>query len=461
MLEQLTTRVQSWVARLRGHGTLSAQEIEGALAQFRATLLEADVHQAVVTGALERVRARATEARLDESLSAGDRLVAFIGEELARLMGEQQHPLRLSPQPPTVILLVGLQGSGKTTTAGKLARLLKQQGRRVLLVAADPRRPAAVEQLQTLGRQLLIEVVGAASAPSSSPSASNDAVALCRGAVERARERATEVVIIDTAGRLHIDEALMAELKAIKEATRPQEVWFVVDAMMGQEAVATAQTFSAAVGLSGVVVTKLDGDARGGALLSIRAVTGLPVTYVGTGEKPDALELFHPDRMASRILGRGDIRSLMEKVATLEPPQGADRGGAAGRPGRQPALTLEDFRAQLAHVKQLGSVSELLAMVPGAGRLAGALSASGGDGAADTHVKRVTAIIDSMTPQERRAPELLNGRRRQRIAKGSGTTVQEINQLMRQFHDAQRMMKQMAGRGSRAGWGGFRRLMGS
>jgi signal recognition particle subunit SRP54 len=386
--------------------------------------------------------------RLDESLGAGDRMVTLIVEELTRLMGVRQHPLRLSSEPPTVIMLAGLQGAGKTTTAGKLARLLKQQGRRVSLVAADPRRPAAVEQLQTIGRQLLVDVVG-------DPS-SVDPVALCRGAVERARARATDVVIIDTAGRLHIDDALMGELAAIRQAVRPHEIWLVVDAMMGQDAVATAQAFHAAVGLTGVVMTKLDGDARGGALLSIRAVTGVPVTYVGTGEKPEAFELFHPDRMASRILGRGDLESLMERVAGLESPAGGR--AAPTRPARRDGLTLEEFRAQLRQVGTLGTMSELLAMVPGAGRLAGAVS----DGEAQTRVRRVTAIIDSMTLEERRKPDLLNGRRRQRIARGSGTSVQEVNQLMRQFQEAQRMMKQ-AGHSSagRTGGGDVRRLMGS
>ncbi len=447
MLEQLTTRVQSWAARLRGQGTLSPKEIDDALAQLRTTLLEADVHHAVVSDALERVRAGAAEARVDEALNAGDRMVTLVAGELARLMGQQHHPLRLSPQPPTVVMLVGLQGSGKTTTAGKLARLFKQQGRRVVLVAADPRRPAAVEQLQTIGRQLLVEVVGG---PSGSGSV-HDVVALCRDAVERARARATEIVIIDTAGRLQIDEALMAELGAIRQAVRPQEVWLVVDAMMGQEAVATARAFSASAGVTGVVMTKLDGDARGGALLSIRAVTGLPVTYVGTGEKADALEPFHPDRMTSRILGRGDLQSLMERVTALEPAsQGASR--TPSKSVKRTELTLEEFRAQLTRVGTLGSMSELLSMIPGANRLAGAIS----DGAAEQHVKRAAAIIDSMTLQERRRPELLNGRRRQRISKGSGTTVQEVNQLMRRFQEAQRMMKQMAGR-----TGGLRRVMGN
>ena len=441
MLEQLTTRLQEWAARVSGRGTLSATEIEAALAHIRVTLLEADVHQTVVAEALERIRARAVETRLDQALSAGDRMTTLVGQELGRLMGERQHPLRLSPKPPTVIMLVGLQGSGKTTTAGKLARLLKQQGRRLLLVAADPRRPAAVEQLQTIGRQLLVDVAG--------DPAATDVVAICRQAIERATARATEIVIIDTAGRLQIDEALMAEARAIKQAVAPQEIWLVVDAMMGQEAVAVTQAFAASLGLTGVVMTKLDGDARGGALLSIRAVTGLPVTYIGTGEKADALELFHPDRMASRILGRGDLQSLMERVAALDAGRGIDP--AAAKSLQRGEITLEDFRGQLAQMGKLGSMSELLAMVPGGGKLAGAIP----DGAAERQVKRASAIIDSMTPQERHRPEVLNGGRRQRIAKGSGTTVQEINQLMRQFQDAQRMMKQMGGR-----MGGLRRLMG-
>jgi signal recognition particle subunit SRP54 len=463
MFEQLTTRVQSWVDRLRRGGTLSTEEIAASLEQLRTTLLDADVHLEVVTALLERVQSRAAQLRVQESLNAGDRIVALVAQELAALLGDRNRPLKLSPAPPTVIMLVGLQGSGKTTTAGKLARLLKQQGRRLLLVAADPRRPAATEQLQTIGRQLLVDVAGNPSDPPTSDATGSDAVvALCLAAVERARTRAVEVVIIDTAGRLQIDELLMAELQAIHEAVKPHEVWLVVDGMMGQEAVATARAFADAVAVTGLVMTKLDGDARGGALLSIRAMTGLPVTYIGTGEKLEALEPFHPDRMASRILGRGDLQSLMERVATVEADTG--RGAELARKLRREELTLEDFRLQLAQMASLGPVEELLAMVPGGHRLKGRLHGAVSDGAAQTQMKRATAIINSMTKQERRVPDLLNGRRRLRIAKGSGTTVQEVNQLVRQFYDARRMMKHVAGRPerlSRSGRAGSRRMLGS
>jgi len=334
-----------------------------------------------------------------------------------------------------------------------------------LLVAADPRRPAATEQLQAIGRQLLVDVVGDPSAPSSSDAqgdaGSEAVVALCRAAVERARTRATEVVIIDTAGRLQIDDVLMTELRMIHEAVRPHEVWLVVDGMMGQEAVATARAFAAAVGVTGLVMTKLDGDARGGALLSIRAMTGLPVTYIGTGEKMEALEPFHPDRMSSRILGRGDLQSLLERVATVEAGAGADHAVDLARKIRREELTLEDFRLQLAQMASLGPVEELLAMVPGGHRLKGRLKGAVSDGAAQTQMKRATAIINSMTKQERRVPDLLNGRRRLRIAKGSGTTVQEVNQLVRQFYDARRMMKHVAGRSDRNARTGVRRMLGS
>jgi signal recognition particle subunit SRP54 len=468
MFEQLTERVQSWVDRLRRGGTLSAEEITASLEQLRATLLDADVHHEVAAGLLERVQSRAAQLRVQESINAGDRIVALVAQELTALLGDRHRPLKLAPEPPTVIMLVGLQGSGKTTTAGKLARLLRQQGRRLLLVAADPRRPAATEQLQTIGRQLLVEVAGDSSAPRSSEAVgdagSGAVVALCRAAVERARTRATEVVIIDTAGRLQIDDALMAELRRIHEAVTPHEVWLVVDGMMGQEAVATARAFAAAVGVTGLVMTKLDGDARGGALLSIRAMTGLPVTYIGTGEKMEALEPFHPDRMASRILGRGDLQSLLERVATVEAGVGADHADALARKIRREELTLEDFRAQLAQMASLGPVEELLAMVPGGHRLKAGLKGAISDGAAQTRMKRATAIINSMTPQERRVPDLLNGRRRLRIAKGSGATVQEVNQLVRQFYDARRMMKQAAGRPdrlNRGGRAGVRRMPGS
>lgn len=476
MFEQLTERVQSWVDRLRRGGTLSAEEIAASLEQLRVTLLDSDVHLEVVTTLLERVQSRAVQLRVQESVNAGDRIVALVAQELAALLGDRHRPLRLAPEPPTIIMLVGLQGSGKTTTAGKVARLLKQQGRRLLLVAADPRRPAATEQLQTIGRQLLVDVVGNPTAPQSSEAvadapgnAGSDAVvALCRAAVERARTRATEVVIIDTAGRLQIDELLMAELREIHEAVKPHEVWLVVDGMMGQEAVATARAFSEAVAVTGLVMTKLDGDARGGALLSIRAMTGLPVTYIGSGEKMEALEPFHPDRMASRILGRGDLQSLMERVATVEAGVGADQAVDLARKIRREELTLEDFRVQLAQMASLGPVEELLAMVPGGHRLKAGLKAglkgAVSDGAAQTRMKRATAIINSMTKQERRVPDLLNGRRRLRIAKGSGTTVQEVNQLVRQFYDARRMMKHVAGRPDRLNRNartGVRRMLGS
>jgi signal recognition particle subunit SRP54 len=454
MFEQLTTRVQSWVDRLRRGGTLSAEEIDAALGQLRTTLLDADVHQEVAASLLERVKSRAAQLRVQESLNAADRILALVGQELAALMGDKHRPLRLSSEPPTVIMLVGLQGSGKTTTAGKLARLLKQQGRRVLLAAADPRRPAATEQLQTLGRSLLVDVLGDAS--------TQDAVALCRAAVDRARARATEVVIIDTAGRLQIDEPLMDELRAIHDAVKPHEVWLVVDGMMGQEAVATARAFAGAVGVTGLVMTKLDGDAKGGALLSIRAMTGLPVTYIGTGEKLEALEPFHPDRMASRILGRGDLQSLIERVATVE--AGAGGTAALARKIRREELTLEDFRTQLAQMASLGPVGELLAMVPGGHRLTAGLKAAVSEEAAQAKMKRATAIIDSMTRQERRVPDVLNGGRRLRIARGSGTTVQEVNQLVKQFYDARRMMKQMAGKSGGAGLSGragLKRMAGS
>lgn len=453
MLEQLSTRIQSWAKRLGSRGTLSAQEIDEALSQIRVSLLEADVHHAVVEEMLERVRSRAQELRVTDSLSAGDRVVTLVGEALSHVMGERHSPLRLASEPPTVIMLVGLQGAGKTTTAGKLARLLKQQGRRVLLVAADPRRPAATEQLQALGRQLLVDVVGESSTTTTT---GGDVVALCRSAVERARARATEVVILDTAGRLHIDDALMAELQAIKTAVVPNEVWLVVDAMMGQDAVSMAKSFAERIGVTGLVMTKLEGDARGGALLSIRSVCGFPVKYIGTGEKLEALEPFHPDRMASRILGRGDLHSLMERVTALGPGGDGQEAALVRKIGRG-ELTLEDFRSQMAQMTKLGSLDEVLAMLPGGQRLKGMVSSD----AAQTQVKRVGAIIDSMTPQERRRPDLLNGRRRKRIAMGSGTTVQDVNQLMRQFAEACRMMKQMGGRGRWSGLGGLGQAFGS
>jgi signal recognition particle subunit SRP54 len=436
MFQGLSDRLNEIFKRLRGYGRLSEENIAEALREVRLALLEADVNFKVVRSFLERVRERAAGRDVLESLTPGQQVVKVVYEELAALMGGAASQLKTAGQPPTLLMLVGLQGSGKTTTAGKLARLLKEKGRRPLLVAADLQRPAAQEQLATLGRNLGVDVYRNAGAAS--------AVVVCREAVSQARSRLLDPVILDTAGRLHIDERLMQELRAIKGEVKPTEILMVVDAMTGQDAVNSASSFHQALDLTGIILTKLDGDTRGGAALSIRAVTGTPIKFVGIGEKLDALEVFHPDRMASRILGMGDVLGLVERVqeafdvkqaATLEKKLKAQR------------FTLEDFRDQLRQVRGMGPLEQLVGMIPGLSRLKGLPDAT----AQERELKRVEAIIDSMTPGERQRPEILNGGRRKRIASGSGTSVAEVNRLLKQFADMQKMMRQLmqAGKGGR------------
>ncbi len=436
MFQGLSDRLNDIFKRLRGYGRLSEENITEALREVRLALLEADVNFKVVRSFLERVRERAVGRDVLESLTPGQQVVKVVYEELAALMGGAASQLKTAGQPPTLLMLVGLQGSGKTTTAGKLARLLKEKGRRPLLVAADLQRPAAQEQLATLGKNLGVEVYRNAGAAS--------AMDVCREAVSQARSRLLDPVILDTAGRLHIDEPLMQELGAIKGEVKPTEILMVVDAMTGQDAVNSASSFHQALDLTGIILTKLDGDTRGGAALSIRAVTGTPIKFVGVGEKPDALEVFHPDRMASRILGMGDVLGLVERAqetfdvkqaATLEKKLKAQR------------LTLEDFRDQLRQVRGMGPLEQLVGMIPGLSRLKGLPDAT----AQERELKRVEVIIDSMTPGERQRPEILNGGRRKRIASGSGTSVAEVNRLLKQFADMQKMMRQLmqAGKGGR------------
>jgi signal recognition particle subunit SRP54 len=436
MFQGLSDRLNEIFKRLRGYGRLSEENIAESLREVRLALLEADVNFKVVRSFLERVRERAVGREVLESLTPGQQIVKVVYEELMALMGGAASQLKTAGQPPTVLMLVGLQGSGKTTTAGKLARLLKEKGRWPLLVAADLQRPAAQEQLATLGKTLGVEVYRNAGAAS--------VVAVCREAVSQARSRLLDPVILDTAGRLHIDERLMQELGAIKGEVKPTEILMVVDAMTGQDAVNSASSFHQALDLTGIILTKLDGDTRGGAALSIRAVTGTPIKFVGIGEKLDALEVFHPDRMASRILGMGDVLGLVERVqeafdvkqaATLEKKLKAQR------------FTLEDFREQLRQVRGMGPLEQLVGMIPGLSRLKGLPDAT----AQERELKRVEAIIDSMTPGERQRPEILNGGRRKRIASGSGTSVAEVNRLLKQFADMQKMMRQLmqAGKGGR------------
>ncbi len=436
MFQSLSDRLNEIFKRLRGHGRLSEDNIAESLREVRLALLEADVNFKVVRSFLERVRERAVGRDVLESLSPGQQVVKIVHEELTALMGGAASPLRTAGQPPTVIMLVGLQGSGKTTTAGKLARLLREKGRRPLLVAADLQRPAAQEQLATLGRTQDVEVYRNAGAGS--------AVAVCREAVSQARSRLLDPVILDTAGRLHIDEPLMQELRAVKSEVKPTEILMVLDSMTGQDAVNSASTFHQALELTGTILTKLDGDTRGGAALSIREVTGTPIKYIGVGEKLDALEVFHPDRMASRILGMGDVLSLVERA---EQAVDAKQTAALQKKLKAQTFTLEDFRDQLRQIRGMGPLEQLMGMIPGLSRLKGLPDTT----AQERELKRVEAIIDSMTPGERQRPEILNGSRRKRIATGSGTSVPEVNRLLKQFTDMQKMMRQLmqAGKGGR------------
>ncbi|MGH7405443.1 MAG: signal recognition particle protein [Candidatus Methylomirabilales bacterium] len=425
MFQRLTDRLQAIFKRLRGHGKLTEDEINTALREIRLALLEADVHYGVAKDFLNRVRERAIGREVLQSLTPGQQVVKIVFEELTLLLGGQGTGLASAPHPPSVVLLVGLQGSGKTTTAGKLATLLKGQGRMPLLVAADTRRPAAASQLQVVAGKIGVEVF---TDPHASPPD------ICQEAVRYARGRGLDPVLVDTQGRLHVDDGLMAELRAVTAAVRPGETLLVLDAMTGQDALGVVTTFHRRVTLSGVILTKLDGDARGGAALSVRAVTGCPIKFIGVGEKLDALEPFHPERMASRILGMGDVLSLVERAEAA-----VDRARAEelARKIQRDAYTLEDFREQLVQMRGMGSIEEILGMLPGFPAGMGGLQT---DGRAFT---RMEAILNSMTREEQRNPAILNGSRRQRIAKGSGTSAAEVNQLLRQFQQTQRLMRQV------------------
>jgi signal recognition particle subunit SRP54 len=419
--------------RLRGRGLLDEVTVSEALRDIRLALLEADVNYKVVKNLIERVKARALTQEVLQSLSPGQQVVTIVWEELGALMGQTHRPVQLAPNPPTVVMLVGLQGAGKTTTAGKIAKTFASGGRRVLLVAADLKRPAAIQQLEVIGQQIAV--------PVHVPQEETSPEAVCRSALRKADVQAMDVVILDTAGRIEIDDALMSELAAIREVVHPQETLLVADAMTGQVAVSIAEQFEQRVGLTGIVLTKTEGDTRAGAVLSMLAVTGKPIKYLGTGESLTALELFHPDRVASRILGMGDVAGLVERAREAFSEVDAERMAASVQGN---SFTLEDFKAQLQQVKKLGSLADVLAMIPGGNRLADRLD---GD-ASERGLGRVEAMVNSMTPRERRHPELINGSCRKRIARGSGTTVQEVNQLLRQFAQARRMMKTLkAGRG--------------
>ncbi len=433
MFDTLSERLRRTLGSLTGRGRVSEADVDAAMREIRLSLLEADVNFKVVRDFVTRVRERAVGAEILESLTAGQQVVAIVNEELTALLSAGDRTFHLQGS-PAVVSLVGLQGSGKTTTAAKLARHVVKLGRRPILVAADPYRPAAADQLETLGRQLGIPVHRAP--------AGTSVVDIARGGVEAARRQTRDTVILDTAGRLTLDAELMAEIGAVNESVRPVETLLVVDAMTGQEAVAVAQAFAEAVPVSGLVLTKIDGDARGGAALSISAVTGVPVKFLGTGEKTDALEVFHPDRLAGRILGMGDILTLVERAQEV-----VDQKDAAKLEEklRKAAFTLEDFLDQLQQVQKMGPLGQIMSMIPGMGGMAKDAQEAVDRG----DVRRIEAIIRAMTPRERRDPAILNGSRRRRIAAGSGTSLPDVNRLVKQFSEMQKLMKQLSGGGRR------------
>ena len=431
MFDSLSTRLQGIFDRLGHRGRLTEENIQEALREVRVALLEADVNFKVVRGFIDAVREKAVGQDVLKSLTPAHQVVKIVHDELVTLLGGSGHRLAMASNPPTVIMLMGLQGSGKTTTAAKLARMYGKQGQHPILAAADTYRPAAQDQLRTLGAQLGVPVVG---------DAGTTPLGICRQARDEAATRGLTPLILDTAGRLHIDEPMLEELQKIRAELKPHHILLVVDAMTGQDALTVADRFNKAVGIDAVILTKMDGDSRGGAALSVRHVTGRPIAYVGVGEKTDALEPFHPDRVASRILGMGDVLSLVEKAQETVDKEQAE---ALVRKLREDSFSLDDFRQQLKQVRQLGPLDQLLGMIPGMGKMFKGAGKELDEEAAD--LGRFDAIISSMTPDERRHPELINGSRRQRIARGSGTTVQDVNRLLKQFAQLRKMMKQFKG----------------
>jgi signal recognition particle subunit SRP54 len=444
MFEALTQRLEAIFDRLRGAGRLTEENIQEALREVRVALLEADVNFKVVRSFVERVREKAVGHEVLQSLTPGQQVVKIVHGELVELLGGAAHRLTMAPRPPTVIMVLGLQGSGKTTSVAKLGRHFQREGFRPLLVAADVYRPAAIEQLRVLGRELGLPVHGAEG---------QKPVDIARQAVEEAAQQGWNPVLLDTAGRLHIDEAMVEELKVLRREVKPHHVLLVVDAMTGQDAVTMAQRFNQDVGYDGIILTKLDGDARGGAALSIRTVTGKPIVFCGIGERTDALEPFHPDRMASRILGMGDVLSLVEKAqATVD----ASKAEELAQKIREDSFTLEDFAEQLRQLRKMGPLDQILDMVP---FFKGAKLGRPEVDAESQDLKRFEAIIGSMTPGERKTPAIINGERRARIARGSGTSVQDVNRLLKQYAQLRKMMKDMKGMGGRLGRKDLRRAM--
>jgi len=428
MFENLTDKLNVAFKKLKGHGKLTEQNIEAGLKDVRLALLEADVHYKVVKDLIAAIRERAVGQEVLASLTPGQQVVKIVNDELTQLMGSKHEELCLTGTQTAAVMLVGLQGSGKTTTAGKLAKFLKGLHRRPYLVPADPYRPAAMDQLKKIGSQVGADVFPA--------TPDMDPVDICRDALQAARQSGFDTLIVDTAGRLHIDETLMGELTQIKEIVRPTEILLVADAMTGQDAVNIAKTFDDALDIGGVILTKMEGDARGGAAISIKTITSKPIKFVGVGEKLDALEPFHPDRMVSRILGMGDMLSLIEKAQMNIDEKKAQE---LEQKLRRSEFTLEDFRDQMTQIRKMGSLEDLLAMIPGMGKLKQLKQLKVDDG----EFVRITAIIDSMTLGERRNHGILNASRRKRIANGSGTSVQEVNQLLKNYVQVQKMIKKL------------------
>ncbi len=429
MFDSLSERLEGVFKKLKGRGYLKEEDVDVALREIRLALLEADVNFKVVKDFVSRVKEKAIGRNVLQSLTPGQQVVKIVHEELIELLGSQNEKIRLSPNPPTVIMMIGLHGSGKTTTSAKLARMFKKQGRRPLLVAADLQRPAAIEQLITLGKQIDVPVYARKD--------EKDPVKVAEEALSEARKGAGDIVIIDTAGRLHIDEELMTELRKVKEAVKPHETLFVADAMTGQDAVNIAKNFNEEIGIDGVILTKMDGDARGGAALSIRHVTGRPIKFMGVGEKIDMLEPFHPDRVASRILGMGDVLSFIEKAQEAVNLKEAE---ALQEKLLKESFTFDDLKEQLNKIRSMGPIENLLSMIPGMGKQLRNVKID------EKEFVRVEAIINSMTPEERRRPKIINGSRKKRIARGSGTSVSDVNRLLKQYKEMKRMMKMFKGK---------------
>jgi signal recognition particle subunit SRP54 len=431
VFDALSDKLQGVLRSLRGQGTLTEADVDAALKQIRLALLEADVHFKVTKQFLERVRVKATGADVLRSLTPAQAVIRVVRDEMVEMLGgDTPAPLKIAGKPPTVYLMAGLQGSGKTTTSGKLGKWLKKQGRHPLLVSTDVYRPAARQQLDTVGQHADVKV--------HHPAHLEKPAQILESALTEARSVGHDIVIVDTAGRLHIDDELMAELQQLKQQSNPAEVLYVADAMTGQDAVRSAEEFHKRVGITGIVLTKLDGDARGGAALSAASVTGTPVKFAGLGEKVDGFEVFDPSRMVGRILGMGDVLGLIERVEETVDRENAEQLAKKLQRG---VFTLEEFRDQLKQVSRLGPLDQVLAMIPGLGNAAKDVDTQEGE----REMKRSLAIIDSMTPGERREPSILNANRRKRIAKGSGTGVEDVNRLLKQFVQARKLMKQLGG----------------